>query len=89
MRAGSADADVSDVPMELTAVGAIARMFEGMAQTDSKDRKRFGELAAEWDRRFETMALEHYDQAVTGGRNHGWPLPIGRMLAPVAVIIFQ
>lgn len=84
VRAGTADADVSDVPMELCAVGAIARMFEGMAQTDSKDRARYGQLAAEWDVRFETMALAHYDQAVTGGNNHGWPLPIGRRLAPVA-----
>lgn len=85
VRSGDADADVSDVPMETCAVGAIARMFEGLAQTDSSDRKRYGELAAEWDKRFEQMALGHYAQEVTGSRNHGWPLPSGRMLAPVAM----
>ena len=84
VRAGSADADVTDAPMELTAVGAIARMFKGMSATDSKDRARFKEIAKEWEDDFETMELAAYDQSVTGGNNHGWPLPIGRRLAPVA-----
>lgn len=84
VRAGSADADVTDAPMELTAVGAIARMFKGMGATDSKDRTRYGQLAKDWEDDFETMALAHYDQAVTNGSNHGWPLPMGRRLAPVA-----
>lgn len=57
--AGSADSDSSDAPLSLVSAGAIARMFEGLAQGQGNDTTRYRQIAAEWQSRFNKMAQRH------------------------------
>jgi hypothetical protein len=57
--AGSADSDSSGAPLSLVSAGAIARLFEGLAQGQGNDTTRYRQIAAEWQARFNKMAQRH------------------------------
>lgn len=62
LAAGSADADSTDAPLDVTAAMAIARLFEGEARNPGEDTGRFASIAADWGRRAERLALAHLAQ---------------------------
>jgi hypothetical protein len=78
--AGTADADVSDAPPVLIATGAIARLYEGLAQTEDVQADMYGRMSKEWTRRFEQMALSH--TAKTDKQEFGLPLPTSGFSSP-------
>ena len=57
--AGTADGDSSDAPLDAVSVGAIARLYEGLAQKAGVDGTKFAQLAREYEARFQRMALSH------------------------------
>lgn len=59
--AGTADADETDAPKELVAIGAIARLYEILAQreTDNERKKHYEDLAGFWEQRFRPLAQQH------------------------------
>lgn len=59
IRAGTADADVSDAPLEIIATGAIGRLYERVSQVENDRTRREAGIAVQWNRRFEQMAKRH------------------------------
>ena len=55
--AGTADADETDAPLIPLALGAIAKLYEGMALGGGEDTLRYRQLAAEYSKRYEQAAL--------------------------------
>lgn len=81
---GTADSDSSDAPLIPVAAGAIARLYEGLAQTESPDRPRFLALSDQWEARFQTMAGRHLYTHSGTQRDFGLPVPPAATLAPAA-----
>lgn len=76
--AGTHDADVIDAPVGLIAAGAIARLYEGMSGMPGQDGNRYAAIAADWNHRYERMAMQHL-----GNPDAGQGVRIDRpMLAP-------
>ncbi len=59
MDSGAAAADETDCPVELVATGAIARLYEGLSQRPGEDATRYRQIAADFNKRYEVMALAH------------------------------
>lgn len=57
--AGTADADTIDAPVVAMATGAIARLYESLAEMSPENGPKYGPLAALWTERFGSMALKH------------------------------
>lgn len=77
--AGTADLDSTDCPLELVATGAIARLYEGLAQRPGEDATRYRALASEFDKRFQQLALAHRGGVI---RPHESPIPPPQFAAP-------
>lgn len=71
--AGTADADETDAPVIPLALGAIAKLYKGLAGGGGEDRSRYLQLAAEYGALFEQAALAF--------RNSENPQPGGRGFA--------
>lgn len=74
------DADVIDAPAPLIAAGAIARLYEGLSAMQGQDGNRYAALSADWNRRFEQMALQHLGMPDT---QNGVRFPRRMLAAPV------
>jgi hypothetical protein len=84
---GTADADEADAPLEIVAVGALAKMFGRLGKVaQAHDEAQYMRLhARQYQRDFERMALQHLVQsgASSGsrplfGRSWSGPVQIGR-----------
>jgi len=56
---GSADSDSSDAPLDVVAVGAIGRLYEGLAQHSTEKSAWYARMASEFNARFDRMAASH------------------------------
>ena len=83
--AGTADADETDAPLIPLALGAIAKLYEGMALSGGEDTLRYRQLAAEYSKRYEQAALAFRasENPQPGGR--GFADRMRGALAPSAV----
>lgn len=54
---GTADADTVDAPIDVVAAGALSRLYEREAQREGTDATRNRLIAADWERRFQNLAL--------------------------------
>lgn len=81
IRAGTADADVSDAPLEIVATGAIGRLYERMSQVENDRNRLESSLAVRWNKRFEEMAKRHLYRWNT---EHGAAPTFGRTWAAPA-----
>lgn len=59
VRLGSADALVSDAPLTLIATGAIATLYERLAQRKGEDTTRYAQIAKEWTDRWAHLSRNH------------------------------
>ena len=77
---GTADTDEADAPLEIVAVGALAKMFGRMGKvSQSHDEAQYMRLhAQQYRREFERMALQHLVQS---GASSGAKPILGRVLA--------
>ena len=60
--AGSADADSTDAPLITVAVGALARLYEGLAQRPDGDNGQYGYWAQEWGKKADQLYTRHLYQ---------------------------
>lgn len=77
--AGSGDSDSTDCPVEIVAIGALARLYEGLAQRPGEDATRYNQQAKEFDRRFQQLVLSHRGGLV---RPQEAPIPSPQLAAP-------
>lgn len=86
LTAGTADADVSDAPVDIVATGAIAELYRGqsMDRENGEDaRKEYAALHVYWAEKFKIAADKHLYVASRGPQ--GLPLPAAlpqRLLRP-------
>ncbi len=67
--AGTADADVSDAPLETVALGALWRLYDGLAQDDPQ----LAPTAQRWRMEYEALAVPHVEDK--GDGRAGAPIP--------------
>ena len=80
--AGTAEADIIDAPMDLVAIGAVARVYETLAHKETQDRQiQYLALAQDWRGRFNRLAREHLGVKAQPG---GFQLNRQRSLLPPA-----
>ena len=75
------DTTTTDAPRELIAMGALGRLYEGLAERQGQDNTRYRELAAEFNHRWEKLATSH--RYSRGNPPVGLNLPQSRLLAAV------
>lgn len=84
LAAGTADADISDAPLDLIAIGTLAELYWGQAQKSTqKDAEKFTQLAGYWKDAFAKLQLTHLE--TKSDPRGGTPFPMARTFAMPAV----